>query len=46
VLVIAAVLLGELVDRFEFYLELDVVTPERQMTLDLHQAISVRQPST
>lgn len=46
VLVIAAVLLGELVDRFEFYLELEVVTPERQMTIDLRKAIAVRQPST
>jgi hypothetical protein len=39
--VIATVLLGELVDRLEFYLELEVVTPERQIAIDLRKAISV-----
>jgi DMSO reductase anchor subunit len=38
--VTAAVLLGELVDRLEFYAELDLLTPERQMTIDLQAAIS------
>lgn len=38
--VVVAVLFGELIDRLEFYAELDVVTPEKQMTVDLHEAIS------
>lgn len=37
-LVIFAVLFGELVDRLEFYAELDIVTPEKQMTIDLLEA--------
>jgi DMSO reductase anchor subunit len=40
ILVIAAVLVGELVDRLEFYAELDVVTPEKQMAIDLRKTIS------
>jgi DMSO reductase anchor subunit len=39
-LVVVAVLFGEMIDRMEFYAELDIVTPEKQMTLDLHEAIS------
>jgi hypothetical protein len=35
---IFAVLFGELVDRLEFYAELDLVTPEKQMTIDLLKA--------
>ena len=35
-LVIGSCLLGELIDRVEFYHELDIITPERQMLLDLH----------
>ena len=46
VVVIAAVLLGEFADRLEFYLELEVVTPERQMAIDLQKAILVRRAST
>jgi DMSO reductase iron-sulfur subunit len=44
--VIVAVSLGELVDRLEFYLELEVVTPGRQMVIDLQKAILVSRPST
>ncbi len=40
--VIVAILIGELIDRIEFYLELEVVSPEQQMALDLRQALSVR----
>ena len=40
--VIASVMFGELVDRFEFYLELDLVTPERQITIDLQKELSGR----
>ena len=40
VAVIVAVLFGELIDRLEFYAELDLVTPERQMQIDLKKAIS------
>jgi DMSO reductase anchor subunit len=39
-LVVAAVLVGELIDRLEFYTELDVVSPAKQMTLDLNEAIT------
>lgn len=34
-LIIACVLLGESIDRVEFYLELDILTPARQMEIDL-----------
>ncbi len=37
-LVIVAILFGELIDRLEFYAELDIVTPEKQMTIDLLKA--------
>jgi DMSO reductase anchor subunit len=43
--VIAAVMLGELVDRLEFYLELEVVTPAGQMTIDLRKTFAARRPS-
>lgn len=33
--VVAAVLIGEFVDRCEFYMELEIVTPSRQMHTDL-----------
>jgi DMSO reductase anchor subunit len=45
-LVIASVLVGELIDRLEFYAELDIVTPEKQTTIDLHDAISSQQKSS
>ena len=45
-IVVAGVLLGELVDRLEFYLELDVITPEKQMTVDLRDAIAAKRSST
>jgi hypothetical protein len=38
-LMIPAVLLGEFVDRAEFYAELDLVSPERQMRLDLARRV-------
>ncbi len=37
--IIAAVLLGELIDRGEFYAEMDIMTPSRQMALDLDTEI-------
>ncbi len=39
-IVIATILLGELIDRTEFYAELDFVTPEKQVAIDLQRAIS------
>jgi len=44
--VISAVLVGELVDRLEFYAELDFVTPEKQMAIDLRDAISSQQAAS
>ena len=35
VVVLAAVGLGELIDRFEYYAELETMTPARRMVLDL-----------
>ena len=45
-IVIAAVMLGELVDRLEFYLELEVVTPAGQMAIDLRKMFAASRPST
>ena len=44
--VIAAVMLGELIDRLEFYLELEVVTPAGQMAIDLRKTFAASRPST
>ncbi|UCG86928.1 MAG: 4Fe-4S dicluster domain-containing protein [Gemmatimonadota bacterium] len=38
-LIVASVLLGESVDRAEFYAEIEIMTPERQMALDLDAEI-------
>jgi DMSO reductase anchor subunit len=38
-LVVSFVMLGELIDRWEFYLEMNIMTPELQMALDLDQRI-------
>jgi DMSO reductase iron-sulfur subunit len=40
--VLVGVLLGELIDRLEFYAELDLLSPERQMGIDLRRAISAK----
>jgi len=40
-LIILAVLLGEFVDRAEFYSELDFPSPQRQMKLDLEKRLSL-----
>ena len=40
VVMLGMVLFGELIDRLEFYVELDIVTPEKQMKLDLQKAIA------
>jgi DMSO reductase iron-sulfur subunit len=39
-LVVACVLLGELIDRCEFYAEIDVMTPGRQMAIDLQRNVT------
>jgi hypothetical protein len=36
---IVSVIIGELIDRIEYYDELDIVTPRKQMLLDLEQLI-------
>jgi hypothetical protein len=36
---IVSVIIGELIDRIEYYNELDIVTPRKQMLLDLEQLI-------
>jgi len=38
-LLTASVLLGELIDRSEFYLHLDIITPPKQILLDLRKMI-------
>ena len=40
VLVLASLLLGEIVDRVEFYLELETVNPESQMAVDLRKELA------
>lgn len=40
VAVIGAALIGEAIDRCEYYLDLDVPTPRRQMALDLRDALA------
>ncbi len=37
--IVASVLLGELIDRSEFYAEIEIMTPARQMGLDLDKEI-------
>ena len=37
--VIAGVILGEVIDRTEYYDELDIVTPRKQMLLDMEQLL-------
>ncbi len=37
--IVASVLLGELIDRGEFYSEIEIITPARQMALDLDTEI-------
>jgi len=39
VVVTASALVGEVIDRCEYYLELNVSTPRRQMALDAHELI-------
>lgn len=41
-LALGALAVGEIIDRCEFYMELDVPTPRRQMDLDLANALKVR----
>ena len=36
------VLAGEIIDRCEFYLELDILTPEKQMAIDLNKQLNNR----
>ena len=38
-LVIAFVVMGELIDRIEFYRELDIITPDKQMLIDLRRLL-------
>jgi hypothetical protein len=38
-LIIISVIIGELIDRIEYYNELDIVTPPKQMLIDLEQLI-------
>lgn len=33
--IIVSIVIGEIIDRCEFYLELDILTPRRQMRMDL-----------
>jgi Fe-S-cluster-containing dehydrogenase component len=45
--VLPAVLAGELIDRCEYYLDLDIQTPQRQVAADLRKAApSLRHPSS
>ena len=37
---VLGVILGEITDRCEFYSELDVPTPRRQMAIDLKSAVA------
>jgi len=39
-LIVSAALLGELIDRVEFYDELEIMTPARQMAGDLEARLS------
>jgi DMSO reductase anchor subunit len=40
--IVAAVVLGELIDRAEFYMELTILTPKRQMATDLQAMLTTR----
>jgi hypothetical protein len=33
------VLIGEIIDRCEFYIELDIITPQKQMLLDFKKSL-------
>ncbi len=39
ILVVASVISGEFIDRLEYYDELDVITPEKQMLIDLKKML-------
>jgi len=41
-LIIAGVTAGELIDRIEFYYELDIITPRKQVLIDLYQLLRAR----
>ena len=42
ILIVSAALLGELIDRAEFYDELEIMTPARQMADDLNARLAAR----
>jgi len=44
-LFIASLLLGEFIDRTEFYDELEIVTPRKQMLTDLERSFKKRKPA-
>ena len=44
-LFIASLLLGEFIDRTEFYDELEIVTPRKQMLIDLERSFKKRKPA-
>jgi DMSO reductase iron-sulfur subunit len=44
-LIVASVLLAELIDRGEFYSEIDIMTPARQMAWDLTETVQAQLPS-
>jgi FKBP-type peptidyl-prolyl cis-trans isomerase 2 len=38
--VITSVIIGEVIDRTEYYNELDIVTPRKQMLMDLEASLN------
>lgn len=42
--IIAGVIIGEVIDRTEYYDEMDIITPRKQMVLDLESALRTTNP--
>lgn len=43
---LAGLAVGEIIDRWEFYREIDLLTPERQLDADLRRLLSGRPLAT
>jgi hypothetical protein len=42
-IIIVSIIIGEIIDRCEFYMELDILTPGKQMALDLEKQLNLNQ---
>jgi hypothetical protein len=40
IVLLPILLIGEIIDRCEFYIELDIITPDAQMRMDMEQGLA------